>query len=123
MEYLFWIVVILLLVLIFFQQQDMKMTLSTRAQAIVDRLNRLNTVVQTQIAAEEAAHDAANEAAASADDDGIEGALSTIETGLGIAPGGASPAAPAPDGTPVSNPSGDPLPTSDEPVVEDPDAG
>lgn len=97
---------LVILILLFTIQIGHTMALSTRAQAIVDRLNRLNTIVQTQIAAEEAAHDATNDAANAADDDGIEGALATIEAGLGVQPADGSTA-------PANNPSGDPLPAAE----------
>jgi hypothetical protein len=62
------------------------MALSARAQAIVDRITNLAANIQTNVAAEEAAHDAANAAAEDADDTAIEGALATLEQGVGAPP-------------------------------------
>ena len=78
-----------------------QMTLSARAQAIVDRITALGNNIQNNIAAAEAAHDAANAAAEDADDAAIEGALSTLETSVGApatattAPNTATPIPPA----------------------------
>lgn len=76
------------------------MALSARAQAIIDRINAINTHVAEEITAVEAEHDATNAAATDADDTAVEGALTTLEGSLGI-----------PAGT--SNPSGDVLPPAD----------
>lgn len=95
-------IILLVLAIHIHQTRRYHMALSARAQAIIDRINAINTHVADDIAGVEAAHDAANAAATDADDTAIEGALATLEGSLG-----------APAGT--SNPSGDPLPPA-EPV-------
>lgn len=89
------LVVIFLLLSQLHQTRRMEMALSARAQAIIDRINTLNTNLQTDIAAEEAAHDAANTAAEDADDDAIEDAVSTLESSVGATPTTPAPLPPA----------------------------
>ncbi len=76
------------------QLKEIDLSLSPRAQAIVDRITALSSKVTTDIANTEAAHDAANAAAEDADDTAVEGALSTLETSVGATP--ASNQAPLP---------------------------